>query len=50
MAVLDGIIGWGAKTLEANEKIIHDMVEERANSIMKWTGLDTRLADAVVKA
>ncbi|MFC4292618.1 DUF445 domain-containing protein [Sphingorhabdus arenilitoris] len=49
MAVLDGIIGWSAKTLEANEQVIRDMVEERASGIMKWTGLDTRLADAIVK-
>jgi uncharacterized membrane-anchored protein YjiN (DUF445 family) len=48
MAVLDGIIGWGAKTLEANEHVIREMVQERANTIMKWTGLDTKLADAVV--
>lgn len=49
MAVLDSIIGWSAKTLEANEQVIRDMVEERASGIMKWTGLDTRLADAIVK-
>ena len=48
LVVLDGIIGWGAKTLEANEQTVRDMVEERASSIMKWTGLDTRLANAVV--
>ena len=48
-AVLDGIIGWSAKTLDANEHLIHKMIEERASTIMRWTGLDTRLADAVVK-
>lgn len=48
-AVLDGIISWSAKTLDANENLIREMIEERANAIMRWTGLDTRLADAVVK-
>jgi uncharacterized membrane-anchored protein YjiN (DUF445 family) len=42
------VIKWSAKTLEANEHLIRKMVEERANAIMKWTGLDDRLADAIV--
>lgn len=46
--VLDGIIKWSSKTLEANEHLIRAMVEERANTIMRWTGLDDRLADAIV--
>ncbi|MGL5837253.1 MAG: DUF445 domain-containing protein [Sphingorhabdus sp.] len=48
LPVLDGIIDWAAKTLEANEHVIRSMVEERANTIMRWTGLDDRLADAIV--
>jgi uncharacterized membrane-anchored protein YjiN (DUF445 family) len=48
MAVLDGVIKWSAKTLEANEHLIREMVAERANSIMRWTGLDEKLADAIV--
>lgn len=48
MAVLDGVIKWSAKTLEANEHLIREMVEERANTIMRWTGLDEKLADAIV--
>ncbi len=48
MAVLDGIIKWSAKTLEANEHLIRAMVEERANTLMRWTGLDDKLADAIV--
>ena len=49
VAVLDGIIGWSAQTLSANEQMIHDMVEERANAVMRWTGLDEKLANALVK-
>lgn len=48
LPVLDGIIAWAAKTLEANEHIIRAMVEERAGTIMRWTGLDDRLANAIV--
>jgi uncharacterized membrane-anchored protein YjiN (DUF445 family) len=48
LPVLDGIIGWASKTLEANEHVIRAMVEERANTIMRWTGLDDRLANAIV--
>ncbi len=48
LPVLDGIIAWAAKTLEANEHVIRNMVEERANTIMRWTGLDDRLANAIV--
>jgi uncharacterized membrane-anchored protein YjiN (DUF445 family) len=48
LPVLDGVIKWASKTLEANEHLIRAMVEERANTIMRWTGLDDRLADAIV--
>jgi uncharacterized membrane-anchored protein YjiN (DUF445 family) len=46
--VLDGIIKWASATLEANEHLIRQMVEERANTIMRWTGLDDKLANAIV--
>jgi uncharacterized membrane-anchored protein YjiN (DUF445 family) len=48
MAVIDGVVKWSAKTLEANEHLIRDMVAEKANTIMRWTGLDEKLADAIV--
>jgi len=48
LPLLDGIIGWAAKTLDANEHVIRAMVEERAGTIMRWTGLDDRLANAIV--
>jgi uncharacterized membrane-anchored protein YjiN (DUF445 family) len=48
VAVLDAIIKWAAKTLEANDHIIHQMVEQRANAVMRWTGLDEKLANALV--
>jgi len=46
--ILDGVIKWASKTLDSNEDIIRKMVEERANTIMRWTGLDDRLSNAIV--
>ncbi len=46
--ILDGVVKWASKTLDSNDDIIRTMVEERANTIMRWTGLDDRLADAIV--
>ncbi|APG63824.1 hypothetical protein LPB140_11335 [Sphingorhabdus lutea] len=46
--IIDGIIKWSSKTLDANTETIHQIVEERANGIMRWTGLDERLANAIV--
>lgn len=46
--ILNSMIKWASKTLNSNEHMIRQMVEERANRIMRWTGLDDRLADAIV--
>lgn len=46
--ILNSMIKWASKTLNSNEHMIRQMVEERANTIMRWTGLDDRLADAIV--
>jgi uncharacterized membrane-anchored protein YjiN (DUF445 family) len=48
LPLMDSMIGWASKTLEANEQMIRQMVEERAGTIMRWTGLDDRLANAIV--
>jgi uncharacterized membrane-anchored protein YjiN (DUF445 family) len=48
LPLMDSLIGWSSKTLEANEHLIRQMVEERAGTIMRWTGLDDRLANAIV--
>jgi uncharacterized membrane-anchored protein YjiN (DUF445 family) len=46
--LLDSMVKWAAKTLEANEHLIRQMVEEKAGAVMRWTGLDDRLANAIV--
>ena len=48
LPLLDGIIVWAAKTLDANEEMIRKMVEERANTIMRWTGLDDKLSNSII--
>ena len=46
--LVDGIVTWAGRTLDANEDMIRDMVHQRAGWILKLAGLDARLADAIV--
>ncbi|MGL4312735.1 MAG: DUF445 domain-containing protein [Sphingomonas sp.] len=46
--LLNGIVRWAGRTLEANEPLIRAMVRERAGSIMRWTGLDETLANKII--
>jgi uncharacterized membrane-anchored protein YjiN (DUF445 family) len=46
--VIDGIVVWAGKTLEANDHMIRQMVHDRAGSVMRWTGLDEKLANAII--
>ncbi|WP_431469065.1 DUF445 domain-containing protein [Sphingosinithalassobacter sp. LHW66-3] len=48
LPLLDGIIRWAARVLEANEHLIRDMVHQRAGTILRWTGLDERLSNAII--
>ncbi|MDI1294923.1 MAG: DUF445 domain-containing protein, partial [bacterium] len=46
--VMDGIIHWADKTLEANDHLIRQMVQDRAGKVLRWTGLDENLATAIL--
>ncbi|HEX8573530.1 MAG TPA: DUF445 domain-containing protein [Allosphingosinicella sp.] len=46
--ILDGIVTWAGRTLDANEDLIRNMVHERAGMIMRLSGLDEKLADKIV--
>ncbi|MFZ8420394.1 DUF445 family protein, partial [Staphylococcus aureus] len=46
--LLNGIVRWAGRTLEANEHLVRQMVHERAGSIMRWTGLDETLANKII--
>ncbi len=48
LPLLDGIIRWAGKTLEANDQLIRDMVHQRAGGILRWTGLDERISNAII--
>ena len=46
--ILDGIVTWAGRTLDANEDLIRKMVHDRAGLIMRLAGLDEKLADGIV--
>jgi uncharacterized membrane-anchored protein YjiN (DUF445 family) len=46
--MVDAIVTWTGRTLDANEDLIRDMVHDRANWVLRLAGLDARLADAIV--
>ena len=46
--LLDSIVVWVGRTLDANEDLIRDMVHKRAGWIMRLAGLDERLSEAIV--
>jgi uncharacterized membrane-anchored protein YjiN (DUF445 family) len=47
--LLDGIVRWAAKVLEANDHLIRQMVHERAGAVMRWTGLDATLSTKIIE-
>jgi uncharacterized membrane-anchored protein YjiN (DUF445 family) len=46
--MLEATIRWSARTLDANEPLIREMVHKKANWALKLAGLDAKLADAIV--
>jgi len=46
--ILDGIVTWAGRTLDANEELIRNMVHQRAGMIMRLAGLDERLAQGII--
>ena len=46
--MVDGIVTWAGRTLDANEDLIRNMVHQRAGWILRMAGLDEKLADAIV--
>lgn len=46
--LMDGMIRWAGLTLEDNEEMVRDIVQQRANAVIRWTGLDGRLASSVL--
>ncbi|MEP6869703.1 MAG: DUF445 domain-containing protein, partial [Novosphingobium sp.] len=48
LPLMESLLRWAGLTLEDNEALLHAIVHERANAVMRWTGLDERLANAVI--
>lgn len=48
LPLIEGAIRWAGEALEANEDLVRAMISERANGLMRFAGLDTRLANGVL--
>jgi uncharacterized membrane-anchored protein YjiN (DUF445 family) len=46
--LLDSAIRWAGLTLENNEEMVRAMIQARANALLRWTGLDEKLANSVL--
>jgi uncharacterized membrane-anchored protein YjiN (DUF445 family) len=46
--VIDSFIAWAGRMLLRNEALVRKMVSQKSGSILRWTGLDEKLASAVV--
>lgn len=48
LPLMDGMLRWLARIIDQNEALIRKMVHERAGAILRWTGLDESLANAII--
>jgi uncharacterized membrane-anchored protein YjiN (DUF445 family) len=48
LPVMDALIQWGSRVLLRNEATVRAMVSQRSGSILRWTGLDERIGQAVI--
>lgn len=46
--LIDAVVRWATRTIEANEPILRAMISSKAGSILRWTGLDETLANAIL--
>jgi uncharacterized membrane-anchored protein YjiN (DUF445 family) len=46
--MLDSMVTWAGRTLDANEDMVRAMVHQKAGWVMRLAGLDAKLADAIV--
>ncbi len=46
--IIQSILTWASRTLDANEALIRQMVHDRAGAVIRWTGLDETLANAIL--
>ncbi|EJU13277.1 hypothetical protein LH128_09491 [Sphingomonas sp. LH128] len=48
LPLVEGSVRWVGEALEANEEMVRAMIRERAHSLLRLTGLDTRIANSVL--
>jgi uncharacterized membrane-anchored protein YjiN (DUF445 family) len=48
LPLLDALVRWAGLTLEDNEEMVRQIIHEKANAAIRWTGLDERLANSVL--
>ena len=46
--MLEAIIRWTSRALDANESLIREMVKKRTNWVLKLAGVDTRLSESII--
>ena len=46
--ILDAMVTWAGRTLDANEDVIRKMVHTRANLLLRLAGLDEKLAEGII--
>ncbi|MEL7199462.1 MAG: DUF445 domain-containing protein [Pseudomonadota bacterium] len=46
--LINGFIRWAGLTLEDNEETVRDIIHQRANAVLRWTGLDERISGSVL--
>jgi uncharacterized membrane-anchored protein YjiN (DUF445 family) len=49
LPLIDSLVRWAGLTIEDNEALVRDMIRQRANALLRWTGLDGRIADSVLE-
>ncbi|PEQ12225.1 hypothetical protein B2G71_13040 [Novosphingobium sp. PC22D] len=48
LPLIEGAVRWAGNALEANEELVRTMIRERANALLRWTGIDERIANSVL--
>jgi uncharacterized membrane-anchored protein YjiN (DUF445 family) len=48
LPLIDSGVRWAGLTVEANEGMIREMIHDKANGLVRWTGLDEKLANSVL--
>ena len=46
--LIDGLVKWGAEALDDNAPMIHTMVHDNSNALIRLTGLDETIANRIV--